>query len=56
VRQLYDLAVLGVGLIVVGAVLAAPNVQNEQRFAAIAAVIGAWILVARLERRRTDDR
>ena len=52
IERLAELAVIALGLVVAGAVIAAPDLSLETRGAALGAIAAAFVIVGRTFRRR----
>ena len=51
----YEVAAFTVSAVAVGLVIAVPDTANEQRLAIITAIVGGWLILARMTQRRNDD-
>ena len=52
--RLFEVAALVVALMVAGAVLAAPERVVDERLGVLAAIVGGFLILARVGRRRAD--
>ena len=55
-RPPYEVAAFVVSAVLIGLAIGVPGVSNESRVSVIAAIVGAWLLLARQHRREDDER